>query len=274
MRLQLKLCLLAILASPFLLLSAWGQTPEQAVESLDWVEGPKNVRITGRAMLSLPAGYVYLNANDTATFMELLENIPGDDEYLIAPDDFSWFAVFSYEDVGNVKDDEEIDASAVMDSLKTGNRLANREREKRGWGTLNILGWQYPPFYEADTNRLSWATLAESQEGRVVNYNTRFLGRTGVMSATLVAEPEELDGFVPEFKSALLGFSFNSGQSYAEFRPGDKVAAFGLAGLIAGGAAAAAAKGAGKGIFKAIGIAIVAAFFGIVSFIKRLFRRG
>jgi uncharacterized membrane-anchored protein len=40
----------------------------------------------------------------------------------------------------------------------------------------------------------------------------------------------------------LTGYSFQSGQSYAEFRSGDKVAKYGLAALVLGGAAVGAAK--------------------------------
>ncbi len=55
---------------------------------------------------------------------------------------------------------------------------------------------------------------------------------------------------------------FNSGETYAEWKPGDKVAEYGLAGLIVGGAAAAAVKtGLFKGLWKILlvgGAAILA----------------
>ena len=49
------------------------------------------------------------------------------------------------------------------------------------------------------------------------------------------------------------GCQFNGGDSYADYRPGDKVAEYGLAGLIVGGAVAAAVKtGVLKGLWKVI----------------------
>jgi uncharacterized membrane-anchored protein len=45
------------------------------------------------------------------------------------------------------------------------------------------------------------------------------------------------------------GFSYKSGKTYAEFRPGDKIAQYGLAALIGGGAGAAAVK---LGLFGAL----------------------
>ncbi len=51
----------------------------------------------------------------------------------------------------------------------------------------------------------------------------------------------------------LAGFNYNSGHKYGEWQSGDKVAAYGLTGLITGGAAVAAAK---SGLLAKIGIAI------------------
>ncbi len=78
------------------------------------------------------------------------------------------------------------------------------------------------------------------------------------MSALLVSDPTSLDKDVRTFKAALAGFDFNSGQKYSEYRTGDKVAQYGLAALIVGGAAAAAAK---TGAFKFLGKFIV---FGVL----------
>ena len=62
--------------------------------------------------------------------------------------------------------------------------------------------------------------LSEGQP--VVNYTVRLLGRTGVMNATLVADPQTLQADVQSFKAALAGFEFNPGERYAEFREGDR----------------------------------------------------
>src|SRR6266436_3538559 len=71
--------------------------------------------------------------------------------------------------------------------------------------------------------------------------------------------PTSLDKDIKSFKTALAGFDFNSGQNYSEFRSGDKVAEYGLAALIVGGAAAAAAK---SGAFKFLGKFMVVGVFG------------
>jgi uncharacterized membrane-anchored protein len=252
------------------------EQPEETspLDEFDWVLGPATVDIARRAEIDLPEGYTYLDSDDTEGLMALMQNPTSTEEYFFAPEDLRWWAVFSYEDSGYIRDDDEIDAAELLKAIREGNRYANEERRQRGWPELRINGWQYPPFYETDTNRLAWAILGESEGVPFVNYNTRLLGRTGVMSAILVADPEQLDDAVVEFKAALSGFRYKAGQRYAEFRPGDKVAAYGLAALVAGGGAAALTKsGLGKSLFKFLGLAAVAVFAALGSFIKRLFGR-
>lgn len=265
----------AVIGGAMAVVPAIGQESIEAgspLDALDWVQGPASVAITDRAMLELPEGYVYLGADDTRVLMELMENPGSNNEYYVAPVDDDWFVVFAYDDTGHIEDDEELDAEALLSSIREGNEQANAERRRRGWQELDIRGWEYEPFYEADTQRLAWAILAESGGEPVVNYNTRLLGRTGVMSVVLVADPVNLDAAVTQLKTTLGGFSYNAGQRYAEYRPGDKLATYGLAALVAGGTAAAVAgSGMGKALFKFVGVAIVGAFAAVSAFFRRLF---
>jgi uncharacterized membrane-anchored protein len=62
------------------------------------------------------------------------------------------------------------------------------------------------------------------------------------MDVDLVLSPTEVATTLPEFDTLLTGFEFTSGNRYAEFKAGDKIAAYGLTALVAGGAGAALAK--------------------------------
>jgi uncharacterized membrane-anchored protein len=96
------------------------------------------------------------------------------------------------------------------------------------------------------------------------------LGRGGVMEVTLVTDPTALAETLPKFKTMLQGFEFKQGHRYAEFRAGDKTAAYGLTGLIVGGGAAALVK---TGAFKWLWKALVGAAIGISALVKKLFSR-
>ena len=61
------------------------------------------------------------------------------------------------------------------------------------------------------------------------------------MSVALVANQDGIAA-TRRLQRALEGFSYKAGERYAEFRSGDKMAGYGLAALIGGGAAAAAVK--------------------------------
>src|SRR5882724_312165 len=130
---------------------------QQKVQALHWVDGPKDVPALGNATLNLPGDYIFLDNEDTKKFMVLNENPPDAvDEQLFAPKDLHWFATIDFSPDGYVKDDEPIDADAILASIKEGNEAANVERRKNGWGELQIVGWKKAPYYDAQTKRLEW----------------------------------------------------------------------------------------------------------------------
>jgi len=245
---------------------------EQVMQSLHWYEGPTTVTVGSNATFNVPEGYMFLNPADTDKLLELMQNPPTGNDYYFGPSDFRWFGFFSYDDTGHVKDDETIDADAVLGSIREGTEESNKMRIQNGWDPMEILGWKFKPFYDTDTKRLSWAINGKSGEDYVINYNTRILGRTGVTSAVLVVDPEELTSAVAEFKTAVENYAFNPEQKYSAFQEGDKLAEYGLAALIAGGAAAVATK---KGLWATI-VAALAAFWkfiaaGVVGLFAMLF---
>jgi len=227
---------------------------------LEWIVGPADVEVGKQATLVVPEGFMYLHPKDTSKFQELIENPSNDRESMIAPDDLRWFGLFQFEDIGYVKDDEKIDADAVLESVREGTEQGNEERKKRGWAELHVTGWRFAPRYDPETKRLEWAIAAESEGEPVINFNTRLLGRKGVTSATLVAGPDTLDADVADFKGVLEGYQYVSGEKYADVQEGDHMAEYGLAALIAGGGAAVAAKsGLLKGLWKFIAVAAAGA---------------
>jgi uncharacterized membrane-anchored protein len=114
-----------------------------------------------------------------------------------------------------------------------------------------------PPHYDASTKHLEWGLKLHSQDNPrpIINYTVRLLGRTGYENVVLVSSPEELEQNVAALKATLKSFSFNSGERYDEFKPGDHIAEFGLGALVVGGATAALVK---SGFWKTILVALAA----------------
>jgi uncharacterized membrane-anchored protein len=88
------------------------------------------------------------------------------------------------------------------------------------------------------------------------------------MRANLVASPEEIDTAVATFNEMLGDFEFTSGNKYSEFTRGDKVAEYGLAGLIVGGAGVALVK---TGVLQKFAKLIVVGIAGLLAAIKKFF---
>jgi len=254
----MKRVLAAMMAACLLLFvsTAFAQE-EDPVDKLPWVAGPTTAKIGPNATIEVPAGYRYLGPEGAREFNRLTENpAPDVDEYLFAKQDYSWIAFFSFSDTGYVKDDEKLDADDLYKSVSEGTEAANEERRDNGWAPVHLTGWAFKPQYDQTLKSLEWAfrLKGEDSAGESINYNTRLLGRHGVMEVLVLTSPENLTGSVADFKAKLPGFKFNAGQTYAEFRDGDKVAEYGLAALVTGGAAAVAAK---KGFFAAIGVMLL-----------------
>lgn len=245
-----------------------------------WTPGPTVGKLGSRASVSVPENYVFLDAKATKAFLEQNQNIPAGDELgavlKVGDSDDYWFAVFSYDDTGHVDDSDRsaIDAAALMKTLKKGNEYGNTERRKRGWDELTLEGWHHEPFYDPATNNLTWSTKLTSAGSPVVNHSVRLLGRTGTMSAQLVADPATFDTATTEFNDVLRGYAYNDGHRYAQFVQGDKLAGYGLAALIAGGAGAAAVKtGLLQKAWKFLVMLLVAAAAGLKKFLGALFGR-
>jgi len=252
----------------------FAQSEDSPFAELDWKKGPTTAKVGHVASQKVDSGCLFLEAADVRKFMELTQNLYSESEVgVIVSEDSSWWASYSYDDIGYVSDDEKesLDSRAILETLKKNNEKANIERRQRGWPEMIPLGWAREPHYDEKSHNLEWAVKFSSKDGIVVNYNTRILGRGGVMSVTLVCEPEKLYSVLPEFKSALRGFSYNAGNRYAEYRRGDRTAEIGLSALILGGAGAAAAK---TGVFKWLWKGIVVVALAIGGFFKKIFGGG
>jgi uncharacterized membrane-anchored protein len=269
---------MVIIGSFCLALQPTGGAQENG-NAIVWQKGPAIGKLGEIAQISVPKGYRFTDKAGTQKLLELTQNPSSGDELgALVPlpnnDDESWFAIFEFDESGYVKDDEKdnLDADAMLRSIQQGTEESNKIRETKGWPPFHVTGWSQKPFYALQTHNLTWAILGQSQEqgkppDETLNYSTRLLGRHGVMKVELVVSPNLAAQVVPEFNSLLDGFSFTPGQRYADWRSGDKIAKYGLAALIVGGAGAAAVN---TGLFLKFWKLIVAGFVALTTFLKRI----
>ena len=240
--------LVAVLATAVFVLGRTPPLPAAGNESkspINWQEGPGVAVLKNAAEIKLPKGYKFANSEDTQKMLKASgEPVSGEEMGMIIPEEGGWSVFFDFSDTGYVKDDDKdkLDANKLLKAITAGNDRANKMRVKMGNAPLNIIGWEKAPFYDEATHNLEWALRAESEGRPILNYNTRLLGRRGVMEVVLVCSPEKLPETLPLFKELIGGYSYKPGETYAEYKPGDKVAQYGLTALVAGGAVAVAAK--------------------------------
>ena len=284
-RVSFALTLVSLAAAP----AASQSEGQDLFESIDWMDGPGEGQLGDIATLNVPDGCRFTRETGARIFMEATGNLPSESELGVlvcqaAPPDnpadaSTWFVVFEYDASGYVKDDEkaELNADEILATLRGGQDEGNKQRRRLGYDELTLDGWIRAPYYDDRTNNLTWAIRVLAPGDTSVNHSVRLLGRGGVLKADLVTGPATFELALPQFDEVVDATSFVAGQTYAEWREGDKIAAYGLTALVAGGAGAAAMK---LGLFgklwklilagaKFIVVGVVAAFAWIRSLFKR-----
>lgn len=252
------------------------------IESFGWTRSGK-AQLGSMAQVDIPQGWRFTGPQGTRDVLKLFDNVPGSSELgMLTTEGLGPWVIFEFEESGYIKDDEKdkLDADALLKNFQEGQEAANEERRKMGIGTLTVAGWALPPRFNDQTKNLEWALRVVSETGNEsINYNTRLLGRHGVMEVELVCDPKEMQTLLPQYQSIMSAFQYTSGNTYAEYRAGDKVAEYGLTALIAGGGAVAAAK---MGLFAKLGgllaklgkgviVLVVAVGAGIKALFSKLF---
>ncbi len=252
----------------------------EQVRQLGW-QSEGEGELGARAVIQIPPQHSFLGGADAARYLELNGNISSHEELgLIGPNSEEWFAVYFFDDIGYVKDDDkdDLDADEMLATIREQMAAGNEVRSERGLSTFELDGWQIPPTYNDELNTLEWATRFVVDGRTTVNFKTKVLGRKGVMRVVLVTGPERLPTAIPEFRRMMEDFRFVDGERYADYVSGDKIAQYGLAALVVGAGAAAAAKtGLLAGLFlflkkgwKLVAAAVVAVGIGL----RRLFSGG
>ena len=291
---MLRKFLIGAVAALILSASAGAQAPsgaskpsaQQFVDSLHFQSGTVTIP-TANATLKLTPDFRFLAARDAQRVLEELWGNPPDKDVLglLVPattsldEKGSWAVVVTYSSDGYVSDADasKIDYTKMMQDMQDGARETNAERTKQGYPSVDIIGWATPPHYDVAENKIYWArelAFGDAHE-HTLNYDIRVLGRGGYLSLNAVAGMSQLPMVQAQMPKVLAMTEFDSGQRYSDFNAStDKVAAYGIAALVAGAFAAKA------GLFAKLFVMLLALkkflIIGVVAVgaaIKKLFSR-
>ncbi|HEV8122959.1 MAG TPA: DUF2167 domain-containing protein [Gemmatimonadales bacterium] len=256
---------LAAQQTPESMLADSNVTAEQMDRMMHYQQGPVVLK-DGLATLNVPEGFRYLDPDQSEFIIVKAWGNPPRDKTLgmLFPSDVSpftregWGVVITFDEDGYVKDDdaEKIDYAKLLKDMQEGTAEESQKRVKDGYDAIRLVGWGEQPHYDQASHKLYWAQELEfgANPAHTLNYNIRVLGRRGVLVLNAVAGMDQLET-VKSSMGQVLGFvDFNEGHRYADFKPeADKVAAYGIGALVAGGIAAKA------GLFKVLIAGILAA---------------
>ncbi len=205
----------------------------------------------GIATLEVPENFYYLSPEDSARVLVEAWGNPEDELNLgmLFPANYSpldmaaWGVTIDYEAEGYVSDEDaaDIDYGDLLKDMQGDTRDISKERVKMGYEPIELVGWATPPSYDPANHKLYWAKEIKfgDADENTLNYNVRVLGRQGVLVMNFVANMSQLGEIEASRDEVLALANFNDGNKYSDFNPElDKVAAYGIGGLIAGKALA------------------------------------
>jgi len=210
-----------------------------------------------KAKLNLGEDYYFLDAAESRRVLTEVWGNPPDSANgvlgMVFPKGFgpadprAWGGVITYEETGYVSDSDaaKIDPPKLLDQLREGEDQDNEARKKAGFDTLHLVGWAQPPSYDAATHSAIWARELEAagRPNHTLNYDIRILGRRGVISLNIVAPMAALSDVNAVSAKVRQLAAYDPGSRYADVdKKNDKMAAYGVAGLIAAGVGVAAVK--------------------------------
>lgn len=266
------------------------QTPEENnfVQSLDYKEG-KIALGAGGVQLNVPKNFYYLSPEDTKRVLVDAWGNPSSTAVGVlgmilpankTPLDDAWAAVIQFDEDGYVSDEDatSVDYNELLEGMQAATEENNKERVQQGFSRIRLVGWASPPYYDKATHKLHWAKeleFSDSPELHTLNYDVRALGRKGVLSMNFIADMQQINEIKSVIPAVVAMPEFESGSRYEDYVPGaDKVAAYGLGGLIAGKLAAK------TGLFvialaflKKAWIFVLIGLGGAWQIVSRLFRR-
>ncbi len=241
------------------------------------------VKIKNYATINVPAGFKFLNAEQSIYVLHSLWGNPEDPTILglLFPEDMgplhpdSWAISIEYSEEGHIDDDdaEDIDYDELLTEMKKDAEAANPVRIQEGYEPVHLIGWAAKPYYDVENKKLHWAKEIQFGDSAIgantLNYNIRILGRKGYLMLNAIGGMSQLGAINKDIDKVLACVEFSEGYKYSDFNPEiDKVAAYGIGGLVAG---KVLAKVGFLGILAKFGKVIILGLGAALTFIWKFF---
>ena len=208
----------------------------QAINNLPWETGPLVYNYNlANSKINISGDFSILRNEDAHQMLFWLNGTEFSyvDMYAMSDIDASQL-LFSYTDSGYVKTDDwtKVDTDKFIKEIRENYKLDNETRKKNGQLTIMDVTWHKIPYLDDTFNsvyyalNVEWSNNTSSVEGTAI-----IIGREGYTTANYVGGDQGYS------ESMLLNLSkmhkFNATKEYKDWKSGDKVAAAGIAALLA-----------------------------------------
>ncbi|HEV2547815.1 MAG TPA: DUF2167 domain-containing protein [Stellaceae bacterium] len=256
-------------------------TPEQRREEvgkIPWVRNGSHKLGESSSTISIPPDHVAAFAADAVRFESLVGNggLAAKHVEAVVVNRRNEQVIFqSFNDEGYVTLDDwkDVDAAAMLATIKENTEKGNAERARNGFAQVRVKDWLQQPTLDRDSNTVRWAIVADDGSTPIVNAVALRLGRRGFEKLTWVGDAGAYAAVGGELDLMLRSHAFDPGSRYADYVTGDKVAAYGVGALVATMVGAKLAKvGLFAGLLvllKKFGVFAVVALGGVLAKFRR-----
>ncbi len=262
---------------------------DAAYDALQWRTESKSYQLErSHAVFKLRSGQALLLDRDAERYSWLANGVEfPDTEAMLTYDggNSSAEVYLEWRDEGYVDDSDwaDVDGDELLAQYRDATEDSNAERVANGFDPMQVVGWLERPHYDEASRTVTYAIELKDKNGNWANAVALRLGRAGYTEFTWVGSIDAFQGAGNRpalLDQALAAHEFEEGYRYADFKDGDPVAAYGVAGLVA----TALGLKFGKGLIAALIALLVAGkkvvipailVFGgaLAAFARRWFRR-
>ena len=229
---------------------------KQAFQNLNWEREPKKYSLgDSHVEYRLPEGLLVLREEHARQFLFLNNGVEYPEAEALVIDPVSKNQViFSFFEEGYVSDDDwaDLDADVLLEGISERTEESNAQRIENGLSAMKIIGWSQEPTYDKSSRTAYWVIKGNEGTDTVINAIAVKLGRKGFSKLIWVGDPEQFSSSENLLRESLKNYKFERGFRYADYSVGDKIAAFGLASLVAVTAGSKSGKGVVAGILAAL----------------------
>lgn len=217
--------------------------PIDELKKLSWKNTPSTLHLSG-SNLNLPKGFVHISGNDVqkAFFITQGKQNNSVESYIIGPNDSEFWLGYTSSGYVDASDWSDIDPDAMMAGFKEITSKGNAERISNGASPMEVIGWRQKPIIDRASQTVHFAVDVNTPDGVTINHTVYRLGRYGFESIKLVVSEDDYTDNKKYLDMVLASHSFASGQTHADYVSGDRVAQFGVAGLVGAAAGVKFAK--------------------------------